>query len=213
MDCDQCMGIETKFNRKYVAEKYKKYSKHGPKITTLCLLNALQSEDIRGMTLLDIGGGLGDIQHALLKSGASSALNVEGSEAYIEACKAEAARLGHASSIRHLHGDFVKMAAYIPMADIVTLDRVICCYPDMPQLVNLSAQKALRFYGVVYPRDAWWVKLAMQIYYNLRYFLQNNPMRNFVHPTEEVEAIVRESGLNRHFFREMGPWQVVVFAR
>lgn len=213
MDCDQCQGIEAKFNQKYVAKKYIKYSQDGPKKTTLCLLEALQSENIQGMTLLDIGGGLGDIQHALLKSGVSSAVNVEGSEAYVEACQAEAARQGHANRIRHLHGDFVKMASEIPRADIVTLDRVICCYPDMPQLVRLSAQKALRFYGAVYPRDAWWVKLAMQIYYNLRYVLQNNPMRNFVHPTKEVEAIVRENGLNRHFYREMGPWQVVVFSR
>jgi magnesium-protoporphyrin O-methyltransferase len=213
MDCSQCEGIEAKFNQKYVNKKIMKYRKNGPKKTTVCLLRALQSEGIQGMTLLDIGGGLGDIQHALLKSGVSNVVNVEGSNAYIEACKAEAARQGHASHIRHLHGDFVELAEDVPSADIVTLDRVICCYHDMPQLVKLSAQKAGRFYGVVYPRDARWVKLVMQIYYNLRYWLQRNPMRNFVHPTEAVEAIIRENGLERHFYREMGPWQVVVFAR
>ncbi|OGO26737.1 MAG: hypothetical protein A2Z16_06490 [Chloroflexi bacterium RBG_16_54_18] len=213
MDCSQCEGIEAKFNQKYVNKKIKKYLKDGPKKTTLCLMRALQSEDIQGMTLLDIGGGLGDIQHALLKSGVSHAVNVEGSNAYVEACEAEAQRQGHAGRIRHLHGDFVSLAGDVPSVDIVTLDRVICCYHDMPQLVNLSAQKARRFYGVVYPRDARWVKLAMLIYYNLRHWLQRNPMRNFVHPTGAVEAILRENGLERLFYREMGPWQVVVFAR
>jgi magnesium-protoporphyrin O-methyltransferase len=213
MECCQCKGNETKFDQKNVTKKLKKYLKDGPKKTTLQLIEALLSEDSQGMTLLDIGGGLGDIQHALLKSGISSAINVEASTAYLEACKEEAERLGHANHIRHMQGNFVDLAEDIPTADFVTLDRVICCYHDMPKLVNLSAQKATRFYGVVYPRDTWWVRLVILIYYNVRHWLQRNPMRIFVHSTEAVEAVIRKNGLERHFHREMGPWQVVVYSR
>lgn len=213
MDCCSCQKIEAKFNQEYVDKKLQNYRKEGPKKTTTQLMEALQSVDLQGMTLLDIGGGLGDIQHGLLKLGVRHALNVEGSQAYVEACKAEAERQGHANQIQHMHGDFVDLAAGIPPADIVTLDRVICCYPDMPQLVSLSAQKAKRFYGLVYPRDTWWTRIGIQIVYNLRHWLEKNALRNFINATEDVEAVIRANGLERHFYRQTGPWQVVVFAR
>ncbi len=209
----QCEGIETRFDQKYVANKLKKYRRNGPKKTTLQLIEALQSEGIEGMTLLDIGGGIGDIQHALLKSGVTFAVDNEASSAYLEACRQEAERLGHPDRIRHIQGNFVDLAQEIPPADIVTLDRVICCYDDMPGLVNLSVQKARKFYGVVYPLDRWWIKLGMSIYYNARYWLKRIPMRNFVHPSEAVDAIIKNNGLKRSFYRVMGPWQVVVYAR
>ena len=191
MDCCQCQGIEDKFNQEYVTKKLESYRREGPKSTTLQLIAAIQAEGPQGMELMDIGGGVGDIQHALLKSGISNAINIEASTAYIDACKVEAECQGLAARIKYYLGDFVELAEGIPSADIVTLDRVICCYHDMSQLVSLSAKKARRLYGVVYPRDTWWVKLGTFLYYNLRHWLKSNPMRNFVHPTEAVEAVIR----------------------
>ncbi|TEU10531.1 MAG: hypothetical protein E3J21_26220 [Anaerolineales bacterium] len=213
MDCCQCQGIEAKFDQKYVTKKLDKYRQQGPKETTRQLIEALRAEGVEGMTLLDIGGGVGDIQHELLKSGVRTAINNEASTAYVEACRAEAERQGHADRVRHLQGNSVDLAAEVPPADIVTLDRVICCYHDMERMVNLSSQKARRLYGLVYPRDKWWVKIVVLIYYNVRHWIQRNPFRNYVHPTEAVEAVVRKNGLERTFIREMGPWQVVVFTR
>lgn len=213
MDCCECQGMESRFDEEYVARKLRQYRKKGPKKTALKLIGALQTQGIDGMTLLDIGGGVGDLQHALIRLGVSRATDCEASAAYLEACRQEAERLGHAERIDHIHGNFVELAEDIPPADIVTLDRVICCYGDMPALVNSSAQKARKLYGVVYPLDRWWIKLAMQVYYNLRYWLQRNPMRNFVHPAAAVEAAIRSNGFERRFYHAMGVWQVAVFAR
>ncbi len=213
MDCCQCKGMEMKFDRKYVAKKLKKYHQNGAKKTTQQLIEALQAEGIAGMTLLDIGGGIGEIQHALLRSGVSLATDNEASTAYIEACQQEAERQGHADRIQHIQGDFMEMADDIAPADIVTLDRVICCVPDMPALVSLSAQKARKLYGVTYPLDRWWVWLGMEVYYNFRAWLKRNPMRNFVHPSKEIEAVIQNNGLKRCFYRLMGPWQIAVYAR
>jgi len=213
MGCCQCQGIETRFDEKYVAKKLKEYRRIGPKKTTWQLIEALRAEGVDGMTLLDIGGGVGDIQHEMLRLGVSSATNSEASTAYLEACRQEAERLGHADQIRHIPGNFVELAKDIAPADIVTLDRVICCYHDMPTLVNLSAQKARRLYGIVYPLDKWWLRFANMVYYNLCYWVQRNPMRMFVHPPEVVEAIIRSNGLERRYCNVMGPWQVVVYAR
>ncbi len=213
MECCQCQGIEAKFDQAYVSEQLENYRKDGLKKTALQLIEALQAEDIQGLSLLDIGGGVGGLQHALLNSGVRNAINVEAASAYLEACKVEAERQGHATAIDHMQGNFVEIAEDVPAADIVTLDRVICCYHDMPNLVGLSAKKATRFYGVVYPRDIWFLKLIVQIYYNFRHWINRNSMRVFIHPTEAVEALLRENGFSRHFHRNMGVWQVAVFKR
>ncbi len=213
MDCCQYQAIEARFDQKYVLKKLKKYRKNGAKKTTMQLVEALRAEGFDGMTLLDIGGGVGEIQHEMLKLGLRHATECEASAAYLEACRQEAERLGHSERIDHIQGDFVEIAKDIPPADIVTLERVICCYRDMPALVNASAQKSRSFYGVVYPLDRWWVRLGAELYYNLRFWLQRIPMREFVHPSAAVEAVIRSNGLQRCFYRAMGPWQVAVYAR
>jgi len=213
MNCCQCQGIEEKFDQEYVAKKLETYRGKGPKATTRQLIEAIKAQGVEGKKLLDIGGGVGDIQHELIRSGVEHATDNEASTAYLEACQLEAERQGHADQIDHIPGNFVEVAAQIPPADIVTLDRVICCYHDMEPMVELSAQKAQALYGLVYPRDKWWVKVATLLYYNARHWLRRNPMRNYVHPTKEVHAVIERNGLKRKYLKEMGAWQVVVYAR
>lgn len=37
---------------------------------------------------------------------------------------------------------------------------------------------------------------------------RRNPFRDFVHPTEAVDAVARGTGLERGFYRKAGMWQV-----
>ena len=97
------------------------------------------------MTLLDIGGGIGTIQLELLSAGASEAISVEASTAHMEAGQEEARRQGSRDRVRHRHGDFVELAPDIAPVDIVTLDKVICFYDDMQNLVGLSSARAGKF--------------------------------------------------------------------
>lgn len=212
VNCCQCQGIETRFNQKRAAQKLKQYRQNGPEKTTRMLIDALKAEEVKGMTLLDIGGGVGAIQHELLQSGVASAMNVEASTAYITAAKEEAESQGHAARMSHYYGNFIDLAANLPPADIVTLDRVICCYHDMHPLVELSAEKAGKLYGLVYPRDIWWVNCGFA-FENFTLWLQRNPFRVFVHPTQEVEAIASYNGLEPRFHQEVGMWQIVVYGR
>ena len=48
---------------------------------------------------------------------------------------------------------------------------------------------------------------------NLSYRIRGNPFRLFVHPTREVDALVRRHGLKQRFYRRTGAWQVVVYER
>jgi magnesium-protoporphyrin O-methyltransferase len=208
----QCQGIEAVFNQTEAARKLKEYQKKGPAVTTRLLLAALREAGVAGRTVLDIGGGIGAIPFELLKAGAESALSVEASSAYVETAQREARRLGLTERITYRQGDFVALASGIPAADIVTLDRVICCYPDMPALVGLSADRAGALYALVFPHDAAWVRLAIRIA-NAFERIRGSAFRAFVHPTAAVEAILRARGLHRRFYRRSGVWQVALYAR
>ncbi len=212
MDCCQCKGIEDLFNEKSVAKELSNYRQKGPDKTTRWLLQALKMEGVEDASLLDIGGGVGAIQHELLAAGAASAVDVDASPAYISAAAQEAQRRGLADRVTFQHGNFVDIADELPPADIVTLDRVICCYHDMEKLVDRSAARARKLYGVVYPRDRWWARLAVSAL-NLIFRLQSSHFRTYVHPTHAVETQINRHGFKRKFYRSTLVWQVVVYSR
>lgn len=172
----------------------------------------LSKQSLEGKTLLDIGGGIGGIQHALLKRGVVRATHVEAASAYLKAAQGEAARRGIDNRITFLQGDFVDLVDQVSPADIVTLDRVLCCYDDMPALVSLSAKKAVKKYGLVYPRDSWLVRLFLPVA-NFFLSLTGTPFRIFIHRTEQIDQLVREQGLERDYHKFVGFWQVVIYSR
>ncbi|MGI9179035.1 MAG: class I SAM-dependent methyltransferase [Longimicrobiaceae bacterium] len=210
--CSHCAGIEKEFGEKTAARDLRRYRRKGPLAGTRILLEALRREGIAGMTLLDIGGGVGAIHHELLAAGASRATHVDASTAYLAAAREEARRRGHESRVTFRQGDFVELAPELPPADVVTLDRVICCYPDMERLVGLSAARARRLYGLVYPRDRWWLRPAFPLS-NLYFRLRRCPFRIYRHPREAVDEVIRGQGLERRFRATTPLWQVVVYAR
>ena len=212
MDCCQCRGIEQQFDQAHIERNLKTYRKRGAEYSTRLLIAQLLAEHVAGATLLDIGGGVGAIQHALLEAGAATAMGVDASSASLEAARQEATRRGFADQVSYLFGDFVALAPTIPHADIVTLDRVVCCYHDMPGLVLASLACTQRLYGLVYPRDDWWVRLGVRLL-NGGLTLQRNPFRIFCHRTAEVERLITSQGFERMFQRSTGMWQVVIFRR
>ncbi|MCS6847042.1 MAG: class I SAM-dependent methyltransferase [Anaerolineae bacterium] len=209
-----CRAFESVFDASYAEDDLEEYRAHGPAKSTRALLQAIQdATPVAGATLLDIGGGVGAVHHELLKAGARSAVDVDGSSAFLAAARREAERLGHADRVSYLHGDFVTLAGEIASADIVTLDRVICCYPDMPQLVGAAAARARRVLGLVFPRDAWWARAGVWAV-NLFERLRRDPLLFYVHRVTDVDAVAGRNGLRLHFHRSVGIlWQVRVYAR
>jgi len=212
MTCCQCEGIERLFDRRGAIQELHTYLRRGPARTTRVLLDALRAEGVEGATLLDIGGGVGAIQLEMLVAGVRSATDVDASGAYLEIAREEAQRRGYGDRLTYRHGDFVELAQEIEPADIVTLDRVVCCYHNMPALVGASSAKARQLYGLVYPRDAWWVRLYSSAE-NAWFRMKHHPYRSFIHPACAVDAAVRSAGLERRYYRCGVFWQVVVYAR
>jgi magnesium-protoporphyrin O-methyltransferase len=124
----------------------------------------------------------------------------------------EAERRGHSARVSFLQGDFVDLADTIAGADVVTLDRVICCYPDMSRLVNLSSAKAARLYGAVYPRRVPWMAFALAGI-NLLMRLKKSAFRVFLHDPLDIDAVLRRNGFARRSLQRTIAWEVALYER
>ena len=212
MDCCRAQALDAEFGEKIAAINLREYRRRGPSKTTRLLLEALRAGGVANRTLLDIGGGVGTISHELLRSDLAHATSVDASGAFINAARLEAERQGHANRLSLHHGDFVMLTDDIGTADIVTLDRVICCYPDMPALVDSSVAHARTVYGLVYPRDTWVTRLGVRVL-NWYFRVRRHSFRTFIHSTESVNDLVVAQGFQVRFQQLTGLWQVVLYAR
>ena len=188
------------------------YRRRGPRGTTARLIGLVRREGVVGASVLDIGGGVGVVGTELLLGGAARLTGVDFSRPYLAAARSEIERRGFADRATFHHGDFVALADSVEDADIVTLDRVVCCYPDWAALVLRSVERARRVYAVVYPRDRWFLRIGMRVIDGVgRLFGQDYPFR--IHPEREVDAAIRGAGFEVAA-RDRGlAWQTVVYRR
>ena len=121
------------------------------------IVEPLEAEGIEGASVLDIGFGVGDLHFELLRRGAGSVTGVEVSAAMAEQARALAAELGFGERVAYQLGDYAELHEAIGDADVVVLDRSVCCYPDWRALVEPSARRARRYYGLILPRDTWYM--------------------------------------------------------
>ena len=212
MTCTQCVGIERLFDEATARKELQRLRRRGPAKTTRWLLDALTEDGVRGRTFLDVGGGVGAIALDLMGRGASGGTHADASTSQLAAARAEAEARGHAQHIRYVEGDFVDLAEGVPAADLVTLDRVLCCYPDMAGLVDAAAARAARTLGLVIPRSTWLTRLGVKLV-NVMQRVRGHPFRVFLHPPEAVVERVERHGLHRRFRRHSLLWEVVVFTR
>jgi magnesium-protoporphyrin O-methyltransferase len=215
--CPCCDGssadaLAAYFDRSVAEHDLVRYRRQGPDRTTRMLLDLVAPYGVQGAHVLDIGGGIGVVGQELLGAGAASAVLVDASPAYLAVARREAEAAGLGDRIEIVEGDFVRVAADIAPADIVTLDRVICCYPDADALVGASAERARRLYAIVLPRDRWLLRAAVALL-NLGYRLRGRAFRIFAHPNTRIDALVAAAGLVPWAERRTTLWRVVVYDR
>lgn len=200
------------FDRKHAEQKLRELRRKGPPASTIALADALAKHGIVGRTVLDIGGGVGAVHQMLLERGAASAVDVDASNPYLNAARDEAARRGLSERIRFEHGNFVAIAGSIAPADLVALDRVVCCYPEVDALVRAAAERTRRRLAIVLPPDNVIAKAVIGLE-NLWLRLTRNEFRAYVHPHARVTAAARAAGLEPAGGRRLGIWELLVFER
>jgi hypothetical protein len=190
----------------------KRYRKKGLDSTARRMVAFLEDRGMEGATVLEIGGGIGEIQLELLKAGAARTVNLELSPAYDE----EAERLVHEAAVegrvdRRLH-DIAVDPEGVDAADVVLLHRVVCCYPDYELLLGAAAQRARRFLVFSYPpRNA--LSRLFVTAENFGFKLLRKEYRSFTHPPVAMLGVLAERGFRRTFAHHTLVWQVAGLER
>jgi magnesium-protoporphyrin O-methyltransferase len=176
------------------------------------LLDLVRRDPLEGASILDVGGGIGVIDQELLKAGAARATLAEASPASLAAARLEAVDAGLVDRMTFIEGDVVRHAGAIEAADIVTLDRVVCCYGDAASLVTLTAGLARHLYALVLPRSRWLVRAAISVE-GLWFRVTRRAYRPYAHDTAWIDQLVEAQGLEP--IAESGTffWRVVVYRR
>ena len=186
-------AAEQQFNEKKAAQELNRYRTKGPGPTTRLLQEGIARAGALTGTLLDIGSGVGSLTFGLLERGITRAVAVDASSAYNGVARQEAERLGREGAVQFIHGDFVNIASEVPIATLVTLDRVVCCYPSYEPLLDATLRHTDRCLAFSYPRDVWYVRVGVALE-NLQRRLAKNPFRTFVHPAFRMEQMIRSAG-------------------
>ncbi|MCF6347518.1 MAG: class I SAM-dependent methyltransferase, partial [Flavobacteriaceae bacterium] len=196
MSCKHCCGANLQFNLKSAKKDLKRYIKKGPSKPTKLLTEALKTINLKDLSLLDIGGGVGPIPLELIPHGLNKVTNVDASEGYIHIAKSEAEKRNYNDLITSHLGDFTDIQDQIKLHDIVTLDKVICCYPFMDDLLKTSLSKAKKYYALVYPQANWASKFGVRVL-NLILKLKGNSFRTFIHSPLLVENSIANAGFKK----------------
>lgn len=210
--CSHCEATEQIFNLKSAQRSIKKYRKKGPLKTTKLLLEKIIESGITNADLLDIGGGIGIIHHELLNEAVSTATHVDASVAHNTIAKEEDELRDQSHLVSYLQGDAVDLEDQLPDADIVTLDKVICCYPDWEGLLRVSASKSRKMFVFSIPREKWFVRAVVR-FENLIQKIKGSAFRVFVHPLEPMDEILKDMELEFVSRSQNLSWQVVVYQR
>jgi len=207
-----CCAVDREFDPKIARRELKNYRKRGPASPTKELLDLVTPRLPAEATLLDIGGGVGTIHHELLDRGAKSAVQVDASAAYLAASEDETKRRSHQDRVAFRHADFRAVASDIAPADVVTLDRVVCCDPDYETLLGLAAARARTALAFSYPRARWASRVFVATI-NAWRRLTGAAFRAYIHPPEAMAAVLERSGLKRVAATMRFIWAVEVFVR
>jgi 2-polyprenyl-3-methyl-5-hydroxy-6-metoxy-1,4-benzoquinol methylase len=205
--CCDPRGCDQFFSPRFARRIAKRYRKRGLDKTARQIVEFLQRRGLDGATVLEVGGGVGEIQLELLKRGAARTVNLELSPAYEE----EATRLAREAGVdgrveRRLH-DIAVAPAEVEPADIVVLHRVVCCYPDYERLLGAAADHARRLLVFSHPpRNP--ISRCIIAAQNLGFRLLRREFRTFAHSPPAMLAVLERHGLQPAFAHHGLPWQV-----
>jgi Methyltransferase domain len=200
------------FDARQAERNLREYRKSGLDDRAGDLVAFMASRGLTDKTVLEVGGGIGDLQVELLKAGAASSVNVELSPEY----EATASRLieeeGFADRVERRLGDFVDQSDDVPSADVVVLNRVVCCYPFMARLMDAAIGHTSEMLAVSVPRDRWLGQMFVALA-NFTNRLRGKEFRAYIHRVSAIREHAQAGGLEIvHDSRDL-IWQGMVFER
>src|SRR5260370_22576393 len=160
-DCCSPKGYRWVFSERAALSEAKGYRRKGLDSTSRRIVEFVKREGVENRTVLGVGGGIGAIQIELLKAGASRATSVELTPTYEQVAGELLKEAGLQDRVDRKVMDFVDASAELEPADVVIMNRVICCYHDMPRLAGAAADPTREPLGMTYPKRALWATVGL----------------------------------------------------
>jgi magnesium-protoporphyrin O-methyltransferase len=182
------------FSARSARAQARSYRRSGLDATSRQIVQLLKDRGVDGLTLLEVGGGIGAIQIELLKTGLARAVSVELTPTYEEIAAELLREAGFESRVERKVMDFANAGAEIEAADIVVMNRVICCYPDLPSLAGAAADHARGVLVMSFPKDRWWTRGIVWMA-NVGMGIARREFRIFLHPEPLILGTGEQHGL------------------
>jgi len=200
------------FDEKHAHGRAREYARKGLTGDARRIVDIVRAKVSPGYSVLEVGGGVGEIQLELLKTGAARATNVELATQYETVASELIHDHGVGDRVERRLGDFVREATAVPAADVVVMNRVVCCYPDADALVGAAADHARRLLVMTIPVDRWWVRWGLGAA-NMLLAIRGSTFRGYAHATRAVLATAERHGMRPTQHRRGLIWQLIVLER
>jgi magnesium-protoporphyrin O-methyltransferase len=210
--CCDSRGCDRLFGARFAKRMASRYRKRGLDKTAQTIVEMVAQGGVQGATVLEVGGGVGEIQLELLRRGAASATNLELSPGYEPEAAALIEDAGLGGRVHRRLIDIATDPAAVEPADIVVLHRVVCCYPDVAKLLGAAADHARSQLVFSHPpRNA--VSRAVVGTQNLLFRAVGREFRTFAHSPDAMLAVLAEHGLQLSAAHSGRMWQVAAVSR
>lgn len=198
------------FSEKTARRNARRYRRKGLLETERQIVDYLRGRGVEGLTVMDVGGGVGAIEIELLKAGAARAEDVELSPSYETEARGLAREAGVEERFEYRVADIAEER--LEGADAVVMHRVVCCYPDGELLSRRGAQHARRFLLLTFPREVPWVRAGFALF-NFALWALRLEFRAYVHPVEQILGAAEAEGFRLVHGRRGFVWQTAALER
>jgi magnesium-protoporphyrin O-methyltransferase len=205
-------GYDKVFGDRFARRVARRCRKHGLDRTRRRVIDFLDAQGIEDATVLEIGGGIGELHLELLRRGARAATNLEISTGYEEEASRLLEQSGVGERVTRRFLDIATAPDDVEPADVVLLHRVVCCYPDYRRLLTAAASHAGRFLVFSHPPRTLITRWSFGLDNQVRK-LRRDDFRVFVHPPEAMVAAVESQGMVLGYQCRGLWWTVVGFER
>jgi 2-polyprenyl-3-methyl-5-hydroxy-6-metoxy-1,4-benzoquinol methylase len=210
--CCDPRGCDGVFDERFARSRARRYRRKGLDATAQRMVDLLAADGLDGATVLEVGGGVGEIGLELLHHGAASVTNLELSPGYDQQAAALLAEAGLSGRVSRRLVDIAADPGAVDPADVVVLHRVVCCYPDFRGLLTAVAGHARRRVVFSFPRRTALVRAFLAVQ-NRLLRAGGREFQAFAHPPAEMFAVLAEHGLRPAMAHRGAVWQVAAAGR
>lgn len=209
---EHCCGADLFFDKKTAKKQYRQYLKKGPSRVTAKIIQQLTSKTIEGKSLIDVGGGIGALQWWFLQQGGSQTTAIDASSGYLQQAEEHAVKNAWEEKTDFVLGDYTVVHTQVDRPDYITLDKVVCCYPDYKEIIEVSCKKAKTHIALSYPIDGIFSKIVSW-FGALFIKFKSNSFRPYVHSVNKIREVFHGQGYERVSHTMAFPWHIETYRR